>query len=80
MKQIKYKSSRGETYYDSPEKGDAQEFDYRGFTIRWERPPIPPTANCDWSACRDGYEEDGSFNSSRIQDLKDEIDEFWEER
>ena len=74
MKQI----PMGDTYYDSPEKGDAQTWEYRGFIIEWDRPPIPPSSNCDWAAWRDGYEENGCFHSSRIADLEAEINEYWE--
>ena len=66
--------------YDSPETPEEQRFTYRGFIIQWERPPVPPSSNCDWSAARDGYEEDGSLCSSSIADLKEQIDEWWEDR
>jgi hypothetical protein len=45
--------------YDSPETVEEQRFTYRGWEIIWERPPIPSSLNCDWSAARDGHEEEG---------------------
>jgi len=76
QKEIKMKTVNG---YDIPETVDETRFSYRDWEIIWEHPPIPSSCNCDWSAARDGYEEDGCLQSSSIADLKRQIDEWWAE-
>ena len=76
MKQLTASNGR---LFEVPESVEEATDEYNGFTIEYMRPPVPPGRGIEWSAIREGYEEEGGFHSDTIAGLQEQIDEYWTE-
>ena len=69
-------SSRGRVY-DIPETVEEQTSEYRGFKIDWTAAPVPAGSGCEWAAFPKDDPEWGSILANTVQELREEIDEYW---